>query len=166
VRVLVDTSVWADFFNEQSTPESVLLARLIEDEAELVTCGLVVAEFFQGIRRASTLPGLERHFLDMDWLSPSEPDTYLAAAALFRTLRADGVTIRSTIDCLLVILAEEHDVLLLARDRDVGHILRSGRSRARSVSFSDDSDVVSEKTPEVYGRAAEKYRNALRELAK
>jgi hypothetical protein len=67
---------------------------------------------------------------------------------------------------LLVILAEEHDVLLLARDRDVGHILRSGRSSARSVSLSDDSDVLSEKTAEVYGRAANQYRNALRELAK
>lgn len=56
MKVLVDTSVWADFFNERSTPEAGVLARLIEDEAELVTCGLVVAEFFQGIRRASTRP--------------------------------------------------------------------------------------------------------------
>lgn len=127
MRVLVDTSVWADLFNEQPTPEAALLTRLIEDEADLVTCGLVVAEFFQGIRRTSTLPELERHFLDMDWLSPAEPDTYLKAAALFRALRADGLT--------------------------------------RSVSMSD-SDLLSEKVPEAYGRVATKYRSALRELAK
>lgn len=74
----------------------------------------------------------------MDWLSPREPGTYLQAAALFRALRGDGVTVRSTVDCLLVTLAEEHDVLLLARDRDVRLILRSGRSRARSVSVPEE----------------------------
>jgi predicted nucleic acid-binding protein len=133
VRVLVDTSVWADFFNGHANPQTDVLARLIVDEVELVTCGLVIAEFFQGIRRSSTIPELERQFRDIEWLTPREPETYLAAAALFRDLRSIGITIRSTIDCLLVVLAAEHDVFLLARDRDLRQILESGRTRARPL---------------------------------
>ena len=50
MRVLVDTSVWIDFFNGHPSPEAETLAQLIEDEVELLTCGVVVAEFMQGIR--------------------------------------------------------------------------------------------------------------------
>lgn len=52
----------------------------------------------------------------MDWLSPSEPDTYLKAAALFRRLlRARGITIRSTIDCVIANLAAYHGALILRK---------------------------------------------------
>jgi len=133
VRVLVDTSVWADFLNGAPMPEAERLARLIDDEVEIVTCGVVIAEVFQGIRRSSTLPALERQFRDMDCLTPREPDSYLAAARLYRDLRAAGITVRSTIDCLIVTLAEEHGVFLLFRDRDLERILGSGRTKARAM---------------------------------
>jgi predicted nucleic acid-binding protein len=135
VRVLVDTSVWVDFFNDHASEEAELLARLIADEVALLTCGVVIAEFFQGLRKASTLRELERHFRDMECLSPTEPDSYLRAAALYRELRAKGVTVRSTIDCLLVTLAAEHDVFVLARDRDVQQILESGVTSARALAL-------------------------------
>jgi predicted nucleic acid-binding protein len=135
LRVLVDTSVWADFFNNARTGEADILARLITNEVELVTCGVVVAEFFQGIRRSENLPELERQFRDMDCLAPVEPDTYFSAAELYRELRQRGVTVRSTIDCLIVRLAELHDVELLARDRDMTLILSSGLTAARSLTL-------------------------------
>lgn len=135
LRVLVDTSVWVDFFNEHQSPEAGLLTRLIEDEVELATCGVIIAEFFQGIRRAETLPRLESQFRFMTHLAPREPETYFTAAALFRELRSRGVTIRSTIDCLIASLAAENDVLLLAKDRDMVAILSSGLSEARGLSF-------------------------------
>lgn len=133
MRVLVDTSVWADFLNEARTPASDRLARLIEDEVEIVTCGVVIAEVFQGIRRTSTLPELERQFRDMDCLAPREPDSYLSAARLYRQLRASGITVSSTIDCLIATLAEEHGVFIFSRDRDLERILSSGKTRARSL---------------------------------
>lgn len=133
MRVLVDTSVWVDFFNQHSSPQAELLTRLIEDEVELVTCGLIVAELFQGVRRPETLPVLEDHFRFMSYVAPREPESYFAAADLFRALRARGVTIRSTIDCLIARLAEENDLLLLAKDRDMVEILASGLCQARGV---------------------------------
>jgi len=126
VRVLVDTSVWIDFFNGYPSPEAETLAQLIEDEVELLTCGVIVAEFMQGIRESEALGKLEFHFRDMDWLSPEEPKTYLSAAELYRQLRFRGITIRSTIDCLIAVLAQEHGAFILAKDRDIRLIVASG----------------------------------------
>lgn len=98
-----------------------------------MTCGVIVAEFFQGIRKPKTLPELESQFRFMSYVAPREPESYFAAAALFRALRARGDTIRSTIDCLIACLAEENDLLLLAKDRDVVAILASGLCQARGV---------------------------------
>lgn len=140
MRVLVDTSVWIDFFNRQPGPEAEAevetLARLLEDEVEIVTCGVVVAEFLQGIRESEGLAKLERHFRDMECLAPREPDTYFAAARMYRELRSLGITVRSTIDCLIACLAAEHGALLLARDRDIAAILASGISSARALPIA------------------------------
>ncbi len=133
MKVLVDTSVWVDFFNQHPSPQADLLTRLVEDEVELVTCGVVIAEFFQGIRRTETLAELEGHFRFMSYVAPNEPRSYFAAASLFRGLRARGITIRSTIDCLIACLAAENDALLLAKDKDMTAILDSGLCEARGV---------------------------------
>ena len=132
--VIVDTSVWVDFFNGYSSPEADALARLLDEEVELLTCGIIVAEFMQGIRERKTLKELERHFREMDWLTPREPDTYLSAAALFRELRSKGKTIRSTIDCLIAQLASENNAFVLAKDRDLHLILSSGLVTAKALS--------------------------------
>ena len=125
MRVLVDTSVWVDFFNGHSSRHAETLERLIREEADLVTCGLIVSEVLQGLRRSRTLSMIEAHFREMDWLSPREPDTYIEAAELFRRLRARGLTIRSTIDCVIAGLAAHHDALIFSKDRDLTLIVES-----------------------------------------
>ena len=136
MRVLIDTSVWIDFFNGHPSPEAETLAQLIEDEVELLTCGVVVAEFMQGIRDEKALERLEFHFRDMDWLTPEEPQTYLSAAELYRRLRAQGITIRSTIDCLIAVLAQDHGAFLLAKDRDIRLIIENGLLDLRKFPLS------------------------------
>ena len=126
MRVLVDTSAWVDFFNGHSSPEADALAQLIRDEADVLTCGVVGAEVLQGLRQDRTRAAIQSHFLDMEWLTPSEPETYIEAANLYRELRSRGLTIRSTIDCLISRLAHEHGVLLLSKDRDIRLIVESG----------------------------------------
>jgi len=133
VRVLVDTSAWVDFVNGHPSAEGEAVTRLIREEEDLVTCGGIAAEFLQGIRRRETLEALERHFREMDWLTPKEPETYLAAAGLYRDLRSRGITIRSTIDCLIAVVASEADVLLLSKDRDLRAIIDSGLLDLRAM---------------------------------
>jgi len=125
MRVLVDTSAWVDFFNGHPSPQADALTRLIREEADVLTCGVVAAEVLQGIRRSKSLMKIEKHFREMEWLTPREPATYLEAADLYRQLRAKGLTIRSTIDCIIAKLAEEHDALLLSKDRDLQIIVDS-----------------------------------------
>jgi predicted nucleic acid-binding protein len=132
--ILVDTSAWIDFFNGQGSPEAELLARFIEKGDDVVTCGVVLAEFFQGLRKPASVRRLEVYFLEMRCLAPHEPATYLAAAALFRNLRAKGFTIRSTIDCLVATIAAEHGARVLSKDRDIRTILQSGLCAAKPAS--------------------------------
>ncbi|MEA2343455.1 MAG: hypothetical protein QOF63_1624 [Thermoanaerobaculia bacterium] len=133
MRILVDTSVWVDFFNGHPSPQAETLAHLIRDETDVVTCGLIVSEVLQGLRQSKSRVSIERHFREMDWLSPREPDTYLEAADLFRRLRVRGITIRSTIDCVIANLAAHHDALILSKDRDLTLIVESKLLALRSV---------------------------------
>ncbi len=126
MRVLVDTSVWADFFKGHPSPEQQVLADLFASPVEICTCGVVVAEVFQGLRRDKGRAGLADLFRDLTLLEPPNIDVYFRAADLYRTLRKRGRTIRSTIDCLIAVLAEEHQCAILARDRDLETILQSG----------------------------------------
>jgi predicted nucleic acid-binding protein len=133
MRVLVDTSVWVDFFNGHPSKQAEVLARLIREDADLLTCGLVVSEVLQGLRQAKSLLTIERHFREMEWLTPKEPETYIEAADLFRRLRARGLTIRSTIDCVIAILAAHHDALIFSKDRDLTLIVESKLLGLRSM---------------------------------
>lgn len=133
MRVLVDTSVWIDFFNGHPSPHAKTLEHLIREDADLVTCGWVVSEVLQGFRQVKSVSAIERHFREMEWLTPHEPDTYIEAADLFRRLRLRGITVRSTIDCLIAILAARHDALILAKDRDLSLITESNLLDVRSM---------------------------------
>lgn len=132
MKVLVDTSVWADFFNGYPSAEKKSLSRLIAGEDEIFTCGVVVAEVFQGLRRDKGRAEIVRLFRELVFVEPSGMDTYLRAADVYRTLRRRGVTVRSTIDCLIAVVAEENECDVLARDRDLQTILGTGLLKARS----------------------------------
>lgn len=133
MMVLVDTSVWVDFVNGYPSPESDALSKLIEERENIATCGLVVAEFLQGLKRERDRKRLEALFKDLTWLTPVEPDTYVASAAMFRELRRRGIRVRSVVDSIITRLAEENGCFLLARDRDIDLILESGVAKVRPV---------------------------------
>jgi len=124
MRVLVDTSAWVEFLNGTGSPEALAVDRLLASEDDVCTCGIVVAEVFQGIRRERD--ALEEFFRKMTLLEASGLSTYLKAAELYRSLRRRGVTLRSTIDCLIAVLAEEYGCALLFRDRDLRLVVSSG----------------------------------------
>lgn len=131
MSVLVDSSVWIDYLNGFACPEAEALDQLLKT-GDVVTCGLVAVEVFQGLRRDRERDRLERRFRSLTCLETEGLGLYLAAAELYRALRARGITIRSSIDCILVALAESHDCTLLARDRDMTVLLASGLVRVRA----------------------------------
>lgn len=123
---MVDTSVWIDFFGGRDGPEVERLRALLENEGDVVTCGVILTEIFQGIRERGLRDELKPRLLALRYAAPVEPDSYLDAATLFRKLRARGVTVRSTVDCLIAILAAENEARILAQDRDFQRIVDSG----------------------------------------
>jgi len=131
VRVLVDTSAWVDFLNGFPSPEADALAELLQGNDDVCTCGIVVAEVFQGLRRDSGRDTIRRSFEDMTFLEPPDIRLYFRAAELYRRLREKGRSVRSTIDCIVAAVAEAGGCDVLARDRDMDAILDSGLLKAR-----------------------------------
>lgn len=126
MKVLVDTSAWVEFINGTRSPHADAVEALLRGEDEVCTCGIVVAEVFQGLRKDATRAAIERSFREMSFLEPAGIEVYLRAAFVYRKLRQAGVTIRSTIDCVVAVMAEEAGCALLARDRDMQALLGSG----------------------------------------
>ena len=129
MKVLVDTSAWVDFLNGFPSPAADALAELLRGDDDVCTCGIVVAEVFQGLRRDRGRDTIQRSFEDMTFLEPPGIHLYFRAAELYRGLRKRGKTVRSTIDCVIAAIAEDGGCGLLARDSDMDAILDSGLSK-------------------------------------
>jgi predicted nucleic acid-binding protein len=132
LRVLVDTSAWIEFLNGTRSAHADAVEALLRGDDEPCTCGIVVSEVFQGLRKDATRGVIERSFRDMPFLEPADIDVYLRAAEVYQKLRERGVTIRSTVDCLIAAIAEESGCALLARDRDLDAVLASGIVKVRA----------------------------------
>jgi len=125
---LVDTSIWIEVFRER---DPLQLEEIVDFE-EIVTCLPVVQEVLQGLRE-------ERHWrIAREALfalpiveSPMEAAVYLEAASLYRTARRSGLTVRSSIDCLIAACALRHDLEVLHRDRDFTALARVTALRSR-----------------------------------
>lgn len=128
--VLVDTSVWIAFFRKRRP----LDLEAIVDFDEVVTCLPVVQEVLQGFREESAF----RSARDAMWSlplvdSPLTNAVVEGAIGLYRTARRRGITVRSSVDCLIAMSALRHDLELLHRDRDFPQLAKISGLRERSV---------------------------------
>ena len=117
--LVVDSSVWIDFFNgRDSTVRSVLRRLLDEGEIRLVVPDLVLFEVLRGFRDERD-HRQARTLLEGLSVEPAcDPDLALHAADHYRSLRSQGITVRSAIDVLVASFCIERDYALLHRDRD------------------------------------------------
>jgi predicted nucleic acid-binding protein len=115
--VLVDTTVWIDFFAAKSTPEVAELERLLKEGEDICTCGIILTEVLQGIREDEDYQRTLSRF-DSFLFLPMNRQAFVRAAELYRSLRRRGVTVRKPVDCMIASVAIEHDIALLHNDRD------------------------------------------------
>lgn len=115
--VLVDTSVWIDFFRGKSTHEVRELERLLQEGVDICICGVILTEIMQGIRVDSDYRRTKA-IIDTFLFLPMNRQTFLHAAEMYRLLRRKGVTVRKSVDCMIAAVSIDHDVPLLHRDRD------------------------------------------------
>ncbi len=115
--ILVDTSVWIDFFRDVESCETTWLINVITDNDNLCICGPILAEILQGIVSGRECKKVKRFFSPFIYL-PTLRNTYYLAADIYRAARANGKTVRNTIDCIIAACAIENDVQLLQQDKD------------------------------------------------
>ena len=119
--ILVDSSVWIDFFSTAPGRAGNELRRMIEDAEPFALAGVVVAEILQGLTR--DVSRIENYLSQWEMLEPRGFQTYREAAAIFRLARAKGVSL-TTIDALIAAIAQEHRATVFTLDKDFSRIAR------------------------------------------
>ena len=114
--VLVDSSVWIDYFNGAVSAETDLLDALLGQELLLVG-DIMLAEVLQGFRSDRDYRTARELLLSLDVVPLVGESIALASAENYRRLRRKGVTVRKTTDCLIATWCIEHGVPLLWSDR-------------------------------------------------
>jgi predicted nucleic acid-binding protein len=110
--VLVDTSVWIDFFRKAHSPEGDLMDLLLAED-RVVICGIVEMEILQGLKGKERVP--TESLLELLPYLATERADFRVAGLLWQQLRRRGMTIPST-DCLIASLCLRHRVSLLSLD--------------------------------------------------
>ncbi len=115
--ILVDSSVWIDFFRGTQTPQAEKLDGLL-DTTRIVVGDLIVAEVLQGVRDEREFQQVRKTLDTFDQVDVVGKDIAVQAARNFRTLRDLGFTVRKTIDTLIATRCIESNYALLHSDRD------------------------------------------------
>ena len=117
--LVVDSSVWIDFFNDADHPAVDMLASLLEQgEVRIVVPDLVLFEVLRGFRDERSYREAKQLLESLDLEDASNTRLAELAAQHYRSLRNQGFTVRSGIDVLVASFCIEHDYALLHRDRD------------------------------------------------
>jgi predicted nucleic acid-binding protein len=121
--IIVDSSVWIDYFRGASTRESDKLDSLLG--AEQVAIGdLILAEVLQGFSIERDFNQARSLLTSLEVISLVGQDIAIKAAKNFRTLRAAGFTVRKTIDTIIATRCIEDNYALLFSDGDFDPFVR------------------------------------------
>ncbi|NMG74396.1 type II toxin-antitoxin system VapC family toxin [Aromatoleum diolicum] len=115
--ILVDSSVWIDYFRGAATPEAEKLDSLLGSEP-VATGDLILTEVLQGFGSDREFNEAKRLLTSLDVVELGGQEIAIQAAKNFRSLRARGITVRKTIDTVIATRCIESDYALLFSDRD------------------------------------------------
>ena len=115
--IVVDSSVWIDFFNGVSTPEVERLDALL-GVAPVAIGDLILVEVLQGFRHGRDLSTAQQLFHSMPLLAMLGPENAFQAASNYRSLRSRGITVRKTINGIIATACIQANLPLLFSDRD------------------------------------------------
>jgi predicted nucleic acid-binding protein len=119
--ILVDTSAWVEFLRDTGSTVCARVDQLLD--AEIATCEPIRMEVLAGARSEKHLNDL-RGLLARASVIPTEATDYEQAAALYRTCRVGGDTVRRLIDCLIAAHAIRADLPILHADSDFDALAR------------------------------------------
>lgn len=116
---LIDTSIWVAYLRQEESVGVSYLKNILEKRRLFGISSSIYQEILQGASSAKDLLRLTEYFSTQHFYHPLDSiKSYEGAAQLYFACRKQGITIRSTIDCLIAQIAIEHDLLLLHNDKD------------------------------------------------
>ena len=121
--ILVDTTVWIDFFNNNKNNKVSLFEKLIEENEDICINGVIITEILQGIKNDSDFDNVKEIINDLIYIDTKQ-ENYIYAAQIYRNCRRKGYTIRKPIDCIIASICINNGIFLLHNDKDFDHICK------------------------------------------
>jgi len=115
--IIVDSSVWIDYFNGAETPETERLHALL-GQVPLGIGDLILTEVLQGFRHDRDYETARTLLTALDVFSMIDESLAIKSADNYRLLRRNGITVRKTIDGLIATFCIERGFTLLHADKD------------------------------------------------
>ena len=115
--ILVDSSVWVDYFNGQITQETDHLDSLLGTEPVAIG-DLILAEVLQGFRSDSDYEAAKELLASLAIYDLLGASLAIKTADNYRALRKRGITVRKTADAIIATFCIERRIPLLYSDRD------------------------------------------------
>ncbi len=115
--IVVDSSVWVDYFNGQDTPQTTKLDALLGVEP-LAIGDLILTEVLQGFRLDTDFAQAKDLLLSLMVFEMLGVENAIRSAEYYRALRKRGITIRKTVDVIIATFCIIEDHALLFSDKD------------------------------------------------
>jgi predicted nucleic acid-binding protein len=123
--ILVDTSVLIDFFKGVNNESCGRFRKILEQDIPFGINSFIFQEVLQGARSDDEYNLLKAYLETQRFYHLKDPvDSFAHAATIYRNCRQNGITVRSTVDCLIVQTVLEHDLYLLHNDHDFKEIAK------------------------------------------
>jgi predicted nucleic acid-binding protein len=115
--IVVDSSVWIDYYNGRTTPQTLKLTTLL-GETELLVGDIILCEVLRGARSDVHARAIGKELAEFDCVAMLDPELAVVAAANYRKLRGLGMTVRKPVDLVIGTCCLERKYELLHADRD------------------------------------------------
>ena len=115
--LLVDSSVWIDYFNGVATPQTDYLHAVV-GQRQILVGDIILGEVLQGFRDDKDFEAARRTLSRFSQAQMLDTNLALQSARHYRALRKRGITVRKTIDCFIATYAIAYDHELLHADGD------------------------------------------------
>ncbi len=122
---LIDTSVWIDYLNGRATKAVEFLDALLKNPLAIGIADAIYMEILQGARDQKSFDRFRDYFSSQIFYRFADSEkSHAAAAQIYFNARKAGVTVRSTLDCLIAQCAIEHELILFHQDKDFLQLAR------------------------------------------
>jgi predicted nucleic acid-binding protein len=125
--LVVDSSVWIDYFNKKNSEQVEHLEKLLLATAlvsPIIIFPVIMQEVLQGLVNDISFNTIKENLQGLEYLEYDAYKFSVEAAQLYRFLRRKGATVRKANDCLIAALCIDNDIPLFHKDKDFDNIAK------------------------------------------